>query len=74
MRSSPSYPKRRVTFAIAAFRVLGQDMYDVQLRGALALRMMGPERRGGAIPAGAYARADEAARLFGELCARGGKS
>ena len=47
---------------------------DDVLRGALARRALELARRGGKVPASAYARADEAARLFGELCGRGRRS
>ena len=47
---------------------------DDVLRGALARRSLELAGLGGDPPAEAYARADEAVRRFGELCAQGGKS
>jgi alkylation response protein AidB-like acyl-CoA dehydrogenase len=48
---------------------------DDSLRAALARRIMASERRGAGEPtAAAYARADEAVRLYGENLGRGGRS
>jgi hypothetical protein len=46
---------------------------DDVLRAALARRIRELEGRGGEPPAAAYARADEAARLFGDICGLGGR-
>ncbi|MFI5348974.1 MAG: acyl-CoA dehydrogenase family protein [Elusimicrobiota bacterium] len=48
---------------------------DDVLRGALARRRLALTGRGGReLSAGDYSRADEAVRLFGEICGRGGKA